>query len=161
MKKIFLSCLLTTASILSSSADIIYPDGSKPTPEPYALKRISKGFSNVITFAFEFPRSVFEAEKNEGIFSTEQITNLVTQGPYRSAQRLGSGLYDLGIGIRDLGSFLVDSKLSYNDYYASSWKYSNLNESSHHLEPETLGIVDLIPGYRDKFGWESIGTPAR
>ena len=93
MKKIFLSCLLIASSILSLSADIIYPDGSKPTPEPYALKRISRGLSNVVTFAFEFPRSVFEAGKNEGIFSTEQITSLVTQGPYRSAQRLCSCLY--------------------------------------------------------------------
>ena len=141
MKKIILLALTITGFTLSSKADIIYPDGSKPDggttgSESYVIKKLSRGIANIITCGFEIPKAIWETTSDEVSTSMAPYSlGLATRGPYRALRRLSSGLYDLGT-VFENGKPLL------------------------HLESEYLGIGDLLPGYNTQFDWETINTPA-
>ena len=135
MKIFYLLTLTVILGAFSLRADIIYPDGAKPKMEPYTIKKLSKGLSNVIFFAFEFPRSMFEVTESEGVLSGDQITlGLMSRGPYRAMLRLESGFYDIGTAF-------------------------DHNKTLLHLEPDHLDVSDIIPGYDSLFYWKTLDTP--
>jgi hypothetical protein len=135
MKKLItILALVTTSFILK--ADIIYPDGTKSMPEPYALKKLSRGLANIIMFPAEIPKAAFDAENNYGVTDIRQLTDALTVGPYKALRRLSSGVYDFA-------TFLDEDKLP---------KY--------HIDPEFLSPSAVIPGYSYQFDWETIDTPS-
>ena len=136
MKKILMFAFVFLSLSFSSWADIIYPDGSKPVFEPYEIKKLSRGFANVLLAPLEFPKTVMDIGREEGILSTEQISLSLFRAPYRFGIRAASGLNDL--------------------FY---WGEGN-ERSLFHLEPETLRITDALPTYEHQFDWENIDTPA-
>lgn len=132
MKKTLTLALAAMFGISISQADIIYPDGSKPAPEPMALKKLSRGFANTVFAPLEIPRSVFEIGHDQGVLSTEQISlGLILRGPYRAAIRGAAGFYDIGTFWKDDTSLL-------------------------HLDPEILNATDALPGFPQMFNWEAV-----
>lgn len=134
MKRLSILAFIIIWLPLAATADIIYPDGTKPTPEPYQLKKLSRGLMNSFLWIIDIPRSVYEVGHEEGITSSRTISDgLITKGPYRALRRFASGLYDLG-------TFFEHDKVLY------------------HLEPEYLDPLDIFPGYSLQFHWETIDT---
>ncbi len=132
---LFIGLLLFTGGF--ASADIIYPDGKVANTEPYQLRKIARGLNNIVTAPFEIPKAIFDAGSDEGVLASEQIFMGGTRGPLKMFERVGSGVYDLF-------------------YWGENDQYSLL-----HMEPEFLGVQDLIPGFNKQFSWETIDTPAK
>ncbi len=134
MKKLLVLGVFAAFAVISTRADIIYPDGTKPAPEPAALKKISRGLANIILAPIEIPKSIFQITSDEGVLSPEPISlGLCAQGPYKTAVRAAAGAYDLGTFWKDDSSLL-------------------------HLEPDILYPTDALPGFPNMFNWETIGT---
>ncbi len=113
--------LALSCTLLPLSADIIYPDGTRPQVEPYAIKKIARGLTNIATFVFEIPRTIWEVGEEKGITSFDQLSlGLLTRGPYRAGMRLASGFYDLGT-------------------------VNEPNTTFMHLEPETIDLMQVLP----------------
>jgi putative exosortase-associated protein (TIGR04073 family) len=136
MKKLISFFAIVFAGLIISKADIIYPDGTKPMPEPYALKKLSRGISNVVLAPLEIPKAGLDAGQEYGITDMRQVTDTITSGVYKSFRRLSSGVYDIA-------TFIDDDKLP---------KY--------HLDPEFLSPLDAIPTYSYQFYWETLDTSA-
>jgi len=137
MKKIISFCTFIFTGLIISNADIIYPDGTKSMPEPYALKKLSRGLANIALFPIEIVKASYDAGDKYGITDTRQITDALTVGPYKALRRLGSGLYDFA-------TFLDEDKLP-----------------KLRIDPEFLSPADVLPSYSSQFKWESIDSPAR
>jgi putative exosortase-associated protein (TIGR04073 family) len=135
MKKILSSLTVLVTTIFIAQADIIYPDGTKPMPEPYALKKLSRGIANLLTFPLEIPKAAYDAGNNYGITDIRQFSDALTVGPYKALRRAGAGVYDFA-------TFLDEEKLP---------KYR--------IDPEFLSPADLIPGYTTQFDWDSVDGP--
>ena len=147
MKKILIIFSFALVTGFSSYGDIIYPDGSTPEIEPYTVKKFSRGLTNTFLAIFEIPKCFFETTKQEGVFDTRQITQgLMSRGPYRAFQRFRSGLYDLGTAFSHNKPGLVFA--------------SDGDGPAPHLEPEYIGVEDIIPGWNDQFYWDTLNTPA-
>ena len=127
--------LVFSFTLFTASADIIYPDGTKPGAEPYAVKKIGRGISNILFFPVEVPRTIWETAHNNGIMSFDSVTIGVSEGIYRAGTRMASGVYDIGTATDPDTSLL-------------------------HLEPDTINFMDIIPGMKDQFEWDTIGTPS-
>jgi len=134
--KFRLALLFVLSVTLSASADIIYPDGTKPgDAEPYAIKKIGRGISNILFFPIEIPRTMWETSHDNGIMSFDTFTlGAMTRGAYRAGARFASGVYDIGTCLDPDASLI-------------------------HLEPDTIDFMDIIPGMRDQFEWDTIGSP--
>ena len=137
MKKFLILTLISASLALPAFGDIIYPDGNAPSEEPYQIKKLMRGIGNIVLFAAEIPKAMFDTTQTEGVLSTDQLTALVTRGPYNAFKRLYYGAYDIAT--------LADEE------------HKDLPE---HLTPETIGVRDLMPWYNTAFSWETIDTPA-
>lgn len=135
MKK-FLTLLVLVSTSLVLKADIIYPDGTKSMPEPYALKKLSRGIANILMFPVEIPKASLDASENYGVTDFRVFTDTISVGPYKALRRLSSGVYDFA-------TFLDEDK-----------------QPKYHIDPEFLSPVVAIPGYAYQFDWETIDTPA-
>lgn len=136
MKSLSLSIGLLLFAAGFAAADIIYPDGKVANTEPYQLRKIARGLNNVVAAPFEIPKAIFDVGYDEGVFSSQQLSVGGPRGVLKMFERVGSGSYDL--------------------FY---WGDSDQN-SLLHMEPEFLGVQDLIPGFNKQFSWETVDTPA-
>ncbi len=134
MKKIFLLVLFVFGAAFSSRADIIYPDGTVPAVEPPMIKKVSRGITNTLFCCFELPKTFFDASRDEGVLSLQPYSLVITRGVHKTWERFRGGLYDIGTA------------------------FSN-NKALLHLEPETMGLNYIIPGYEDQFKWQTIDNP--
>lgn len=137
MKRIFVFAILGLGFSIFSKADIIYPDGSVPVQESFAVKKISRGLANLTLFPLEIPKNFFDVAEEKGWLSLEPIyVGLLTRGPSKALTRLNSAFYDLSTATTNDKPLL-------------------------HLEPEYLGPIDLIPGYKNHFEWDNINVPEK
>jgi putative exosortase-associated protein (TIGR04073 family) len=136
MKKILSSFAILLTTFVMVQADIVYPDGTKPMPAPYALKKFSRGLANILTFPIELPKAAWDAQAKYGITDFRQITDMLSVGSYKALRRAGAGVYDFA-------TFLDEDKLP---------KYN--------IDPEFLNAGDIFPAYNYQFDWETIDTPA-
>ena len=142
MKKISLFVLIFSVLLFPARADIIYPDGTtgdssvNPSGVSKAIHKLSRGIANLVFAAVEIPRTVMDNAQDTGLLDARPLTmGLFTLGPYRALQRMRSGAYDLATAL-DNDKTLV------------------------HLEPEFIGVQDMIPGYNQFFDWEMLDSPA-
>lgn len=137
MKMPMLCSLIVAALALPTMADIIYPDGHAPAPEPYQIRKIGRGISNIVLAPLEIPKAVFDIGRDEGVLASQQFgIGAFTRGPYNAGIRLSQGVYE---------TFF--------------WQPGN-EKTLHHLAPEQLKLTDVIPGFESQFDWESIDTAA-
>ena len=145
MKKILVALFTVFAFNFSLRADIIFPDGHTPAEdrgpiEPFVLKKLSRGLANTALAAFEVPKSVYDTGYQEGIFGIQQFSLGLPRGFHKMFLRFGTGL-------NDLATVAEPSR--------PLW----------HVEPEYLGLRDIIPGFNSQFdgwgdNWETTDTPA-
>lgn len=137
MKQISVFVVIFSLFLIPSRSDIIYPDGHVGDSSlnfsgvPKSIKKFSRGLSNVAFAAFEIPHSIWDTSSDSGVLDPRPITQGILLGASRAIQRLKSGVYDLATALEN------DSTLI-------------------HLDPEFIGVQDMIPGYNEQFGWESL-----
>lgn len=136
MKSLYAALFVLVLSPLGAFADIIYPDGNVPSPEPYEIRKIGRGINNLVTAPIEIPKAVFDIGQQEGVLSPAQFSVGLVRGPVNMFLRWGQAVNDIGY-----------------------W-HDNDEKPMLHLEPPFLGIFDLVPGGPSQFSWETLDTPA-
>ena len=132
MKRLMPFVLTFVCLVLSSNADIIYPDGHRPEPEDPAWRKLTDGFANIIAAPIELVKAAIDAGRDYGILDFRQITSPIFEGSGRMFKRLLTG---------------VDSIFTAGDD----------TPPLYHLDPDVLNLGHIIPGYMDQFPWESVG----
>ena len=140
MKKLLSLAAVFFIASLPVLADIIYPDGHKPTAssEPFYIKKLGRGINNILTSPVEVPKAALDMSYEYGPWDfTPWTLGLFVRGPYKMFKRLGSGICDL---------------VTFNSNTVPSKRM--------HLEPEFLNVIDVVPGGPEQFSWETLDTPS-
>jgi hypothetical protein len=140
MKKLLALTILFCVASLPVLADIIYPDGYKPTQnaEPAYLKKLARGWNNILTSPIEVPKSALDMSYEYGSWNFEAWTyGLIVRGPFLMWRRLSAGIID-----------------------AATFNNDSVPAKRFHLNPEYLDVLDVVPGGHQQFQWETIDTPA-
>ncbi len=135
MKSLYAALFALVLSPLGTFADIIYPDGHTPSPEPYEIRKLGRGINNLLTAPFEIPKAVFDIGAQEGVLSPAQFSVGLIRGPVNMFLRWGQAANDL------------------------LYWHENAEKPMLHLEPPLLGPFDMIPGWPGQFSWETVDTP--